>query len=420
VAAAGQPCPQSRVDTSTPVLVLGGGSHTSLSVIRGLNRAGVPTFTAGAGKSFVSYSRWHRRLDQWHGADPEPHSLATFLDRLSVARMVLLPCSDAWVPAVARLEPGLAARFPSSLPPLESLGVCLDKARLAEALAALGIPHPRTLRIDEDDDIRRVWDGRMARPFLKPRDSLAFQKRFGLKGVTVGSADEARAWVREARRAGLDLVLQEFVPGSASAHHFVDGFVDRGGAIRARMARRRVRTHPVPYGDSCCTESIRLEDARPMLEALDRLLPALGYRGIFNAQFKRDDRDGEYKLLDLNPRPWGSVSLTLGCGVDVLRMAYRDALGLAVEPAADYPAGRRWVYQPRDLFACWHLVRQGVWTPREWLRTWTGAEHPIWSRDDPVPAAVFAVCEARRLLARAIRPRAGAASPIGPAQAASR
>ena len=44
--------------------------------------------------------------------------------------------------------------------------------------------------------------------------------------------------------------------------------------------------------------SIPLEEANAPLEVLDRLLPALRYRGVFNAEFKYDERDGLFKLLD--------------------------------------------------------------------------------------------------------------------------
>jgi predicted ATP-grasp superfamily ATP-dependent carboligase len=395
--------PASDPRTKTAALVLSGPVHTALGVIRALARNGIPQFTVGTGTSYVSYSRWHRRLPNHGGNGPTPETLAPFLERLPVERMVLMPCSDAWVAAVARLEPTLAARFPASIAPAESLDICLDKGRFADTLARLGLPHPRTISIAAPGDVRTLWDSTLRDPFLKPRDSRAFQACYGVKAFRIRTQAEAISRVREAQQAGVELLLQEYVPGPADSHYFIDGFVDRGGSLCARFARRRVRTYPEPFGDSCCMVTISLEEARVPLGILDRLLPALRYRGVFNAQFKYDDRDGLFKLLEINPRPWGGVSLAVSCGVDVIKMAYQDALDLPVQPNRKYPIGRYWVYPSRDRIVCWRLLREGRLTPGAWIRTWAGAVQPIFCWDDPAPAIVAFLQRVGRAVRRRLR-----------------
>ena len=240
-------------------------------------------------------------------------------------------------------EPTLAARFPASVAPPEGIDICLDKGRFADTMARLALPHPRTISIGASDDIRTLWDSSFRDPFLKPRNSLAFQARYGEKALRVGNADEAITRIRETRQAGVEFLLQEYIPGPASTHYYVDGFIDRAGTVCARIARRCVRTTDEPFGDSSCMVSIPLEEVKAPLDILDRLLPALRYRGVFNAQFKYDERDGLFKLLEVNPRAWGGVSLPVSCGVNVVEMAYRDALGLPVERVAGYPVGRYWI-----------------------------------------------------------------------------
>ena len=395
--------PASEPRARTPALVLGGRNHTALGVIRALARNGIPQFTVGAGTSYVSYCRWHRRLRSQHGDDPTPESLAGFLARLSVEPMVLIPCSDAWVAAVARLEPTLAARFPASIAPLESLDICLDKGRFADTLARLGLPHPRTICIGASDDVRTLWDSTLRDPFLKPRNSLALRASYGVKAFRIRTRAEAMTRVREAQQAGLELMLQEYVPGPAGSHYFVDGFVDRAGAVCARFARRRIRTNAEPFGDSSCMVSISLEEARAPLDILDRLLPALRYRGVFNAQFKYDDRDGLFKLLEVNPRAWGGVSLPVGCGVNVVEMSYWDALGFPVKPVVEYPIGRYWIYASSDRRVCWQLFREGRLTPGAWLRTWAGAVQAIFRWDDPAPAAIVFLHRLLQAVRRTLR-----------------
>ena len=134
--------------------------------------------------------------------------------------------------------------------------------------------------------------------------------------------------------------MQEFLPGPAGAHVLVDGFQDRAGVARARLARRRVRKHPPDLGDSTFGIFISLDEVAEPLRSLDELLAGLGYRGMVSAEFKLDPRDEAYKLLEVNCRPFGHFESALRWGTTLCLMAYCDALGLA---AAGRPcaAGRR-------------------------------------------------------------------------------
>lgn len=371
-----------------PALVLGSPHYTTLGVIRALASGRIPQFTVGAGASFVSYSRWHRRLPGQSQNGPTPESLATFLEGLPIEQMVLIPCSDPWVAAVSRLEPTVAARFPASIAPPEAIDACLDKGRFADLLARLAVPHPRTIPIGPTDDVRTFWDGGLRDPFLKPRNSSAFSARFGEKALLVGSADEAMMRIRETRRAGVEFLLQEYIPGSAGSNYYVDGFVDRGGTFCAQVARRRVRASDKPFNIPTCAVTIPIDEVKEPLAILRRLLAALRYRGVFSAHFKYDDRDGLFKLLEINSRVWGGVSLLVNCAVNVVEMAYRDALGLPVARIAEYPADRFWVDASRDRVVCWRLLRDGRLTIKEWLRTRVGAVQAMFRWDDPLPAIV--------------------------------
>ena len=390
--------PPERSDHHVPALVLGGPSHTTLGVIRALAAAGIPQFTVGGRSSFVARSRWYRPppapLDE-----PHPGGLAKWLSASPFDRAVLVPCADDWVADVAHLTRDLTLRFPASIASADAVDTCLDKGRLADVLAHLGIPHPRTLRLGKGDDVLELSRA-LGDAFVKPRDSLRFRTRYGIKAFRVADTPDVVRRVRAAQEAGLGLLLQEFIPGPPTAHHLVDGFVDRDGRVCVWFARRRIRTHPEPFGDSSCMVTIRPDDARVPIAALARLLASLEYRGVFSAEFKHDARDGAFKLIEINPRAWGGVSLPVRCGVNVIGMAYRDALGLPVQAVDSYPVGRHWVYATRDAAACWHLLRTGRLTAREWIRSWAGAVQPVMTWNDPLPG----VAEILQLMAPAIRP----------------
>lgn len=181
------------------------------------------------------------------------------------------------------------------------------------------------------------------------------------------------------------MMLQEYIPGPPSAHYFVDGFVDRRGQVCARFARRRLRMYPLDFGNSSFHVSIALQEVKEAVESVDRLLAVLRYRGIFSAEFKFDQRDGLFKILEVNARPWWYVEFAARSGVDVCSLAYRDALGLSVDPVADYQIRRRCVHVPLDLAAYRFLRRQGQLRLWPVLRSWVRADHPVFCWSDPVP-----------------------------------
>jgi len=121
------------------------------------------------------------------------------------------------------------------------------------------------------------------------------------------------------------------------------------------------------------------------VESLDRLFAHLSYRGVFEAEFKYDERDGRFKLLEVNPRPWSFIGFAADCGVDLSEMAYWDALDVPVEPVATYRVGRHCVVG-LDRFACSQLFRQGRLTLWAWVREWIGAHQLLFTWRDPLPA----------------------------------
>src|SRR5260370_20137879 len=152
-----------------PALVLGLPEPTALGVIRGLGRRGIPHVDVGTHGSFVAYSRWHHAWPDPQ-KEPSPASLPQFLAGLPFERMVLIPCTDQWVAAVAGLDLSLTTRFPASVAPPETIQILLDKGRFAEVVAQLGVPHPRTISLTPQDDPATLPDAAFQGAFLKPRN----------------------------------------------------------------------------------------------------------------------------------------------------------------------------------------------------------------------------------------------------------
>jgi predicted ATP-grasp superfamily ATP-dependent carboligase len=58
-------------------------------------------------------------------------------------------------------------------------------------------------------------------------------------------------------------------------------------------------------------------------------------------EFKVDPRDGIPKLMEVNPRFWGSLQLAIYSGVDFPNLILKMAMGEEVAPVMEYQAGKR-------------------------------------------------------------------------------
>jgi len=367
----------------TTVLALGSGI-TLLGVLRALSRSSVRVLALPDADRATRRSRWYRSAPaKLSGLGAE--RLAERLEALKPGT-VLIPCSDFWARTIAALPPEVQARYPASIAPLSALETLVDKSRFRDTLERLGLPHPTTRVITALADLDDVPETIFQSSFLKPAHSQQFFARFGVKAFRITDKAGAQARLEECTANGLEMMLQEYIPGPPSNHYFIDGFIDRGGVVRALFARRRLRMSPPDFGNSTFQVSVPLSETADAAETLKTLFADIGYRGIFSAEFKRDARDGEFNLIEVNARPWWYVDFAARCGINVCEMAIRDALGKPVESVSVYAVGRRCVFPYYDLQAVRDERAAGRLGVLGWASSWLGPYQPVFRWSDPLPA----------------------------------
>jgi predicted ATP-grasp superfamily ATP-dependent carboligase len=372
-----------------PAIILGGGI-TGLGAVRSLGRAGVPCYVGPGAGALVRSSRWAQPLEtpeiDWEF--PTAGDAVRVLDSLPFERVVPVPCSDAWAAIVANLDPARSARFPWVSSPPHVLASLADKRRFAELAAACSIPHPRTIAINTVADLHDLPPSAGSAFFLKACNSQAFNAQFGVKAFEVHSLEEARQRVREAEAAGLGVIWQEYVPGPPTNHFFVDGFADRSGRVRARLVRQRLRMNPPLFGNSTYMRTIAPSDAPEIVAVADRLVEAGGIRGVFSVEFKRDERDGIARVLEVNARPWWYVAFAAACGINVCDLAHREATGEPIADVTTYTVGATCLFPYHDFSVARRLFASGQLSASEWARSWLSARRPIHEWTDPMPGTV--------------------------------
>jgi predicted ATP-grasp superfamily ATP-dependent carboligase len=190
------------------------------------------------------------------------------------------------------------------------------------------------------------------------------------------------------RPAAPNLMLQEYIPGGPESVWMFNGYFDRDSRCLVGFTGRKLRQWPVGTGATSIGVCIRNE---PVERRVIDFMAAIGYRGLLDLGLRYDARDGEYKLLDINPRVGATFRLFVGDNdVDVIRALHLDLTGRPVTAGA-YRSGRKWIEEYADLASSYRSIRDRELRLGDWLRSFRGIQEGQWlARDDIAPFARMA------------------------------
>jgi predicted ATP-grasp superfamily ATP-dependent carboligase len=362
-----------------------GGDYRALGVVRSLGRRGVPVWVVRHGDdALAAMSRYASRRLPWPraGERAQVGHLLGLADE-GAHGWALIPTADETAMLIGRHHDELASRFRLTTPRWDTLRFTYDK-RLTYALGEeLGLDIPRTLYPRDRRDLLMAdlpWP-----VILKP----AFKER--LNRLTA-----AKAWRVDGRDALLRrydeactlvspeiLMVQELIPGGGEAQFSYTALCAEGDVLASLIARRR-RQYPPDFGRA--STYVETVECAPVATASLSLISSLRWTGLLEVEFKRDLRDGRFKLLDANPRVWGWHTLGARAGVDFPYLLWLANRAEPV-PATRARTGVRWVRTTTDLPAAAQEILSRKMSLRSYLQSLRGPlEGAIFARDDPAPA----------------------------------
>jgi D-aspartate ligase len=374
-----------RRDDRPPAILLG-GEVTALAAARSLGSAGVQVYSLGGRWDPVRRSRFcNEFVDLGTGNHLQERSLEWLTG--APAGAVVLPCSDDGVELVARhrsslLEFGLVTVEADD----RVLLAMLDKERTHQLAADAGIPVPRTLLVRNRDDLDRAAEEIAYPCALKPVHSHLFRRHSAGKGFIAQNSSALDDAFSRTQALGVDVVLTELVPGSDDRYQSCYTYLDENGEPLYLFTKRKLRQYPIRFGGGC----YHVTNSDPELAELAlRFFRAVGIRGLGNAEFKQDARDGRLKLIECNPRFTEATALLRAAGVDLPLFTYNRLIGCPPPPVDAYRVGLAMWYPVNDFRAFISYRRRGELTFGRWASSLLRPQHfPIASRRDPMPIVV--------------------------------
>jgi protein-tyrosine-phosphatase/predicted ATP-grasp superfamily ATP-dependent carboligase len=291
------------------VLVLDGHSRAALETLQSLGRAGVQVDLAAEAKDCLAmHSRYAARTLQ----QPSQQRVADFHTWLRAQNQkrnyaLIVPATEASLLGLRQLDENDPLRHKAVVPSNNALDIALDKEKTWRLARELGVPVPASFLLSSTAEIGAAEQFPVV---LKPTHSkvlLAGELRTLAAAVVKNEAER-----QEHLRRWLPLTLvqqQQYVSGRGVGMELL---FDHGKKVWY-FAHERVHEYPLSGGASSYRRSI--VPPANMLHDAERLLAALQWHGVAMVEFKMDAK-GQYWLMEINPRLWGSLALSIDAGID--------------------------------------------------------------------------------------------------------
>jgi len=337
-----------------------------LGVIRSLGQIGLQSVAVNYDAAGVGlYSKYALGVV---GPNPwdDPDGLVDLLiiaGRILPRKGVLFITDDKYMEVLSAAKDTLRPYFLFSFPDMDVLTKVLDKQEQYAAAEKAGLAHPRSMTVRSADDLEH-WRDDVFPIVIKGVSGKDFFHRFGCQAKEVENLEEARTIIKQGK--AIDFLVQEIIPGGEEQLFTLGCYINAKGETKGVFTGRKLRQYPRYYGTCTVGESVSCEEL--IVPAL-ATLRNLNFHGITQVECKRDPRDGNLKLIEINGRFWKWHSLATACGVNLAASAYRDISGWGTYIPESQMYGLKWVVLVDDLRGVRKDILNKEFELLPWLRT---------------------------------------------------
>jgi D-aspartate ligase len=295
---------------------------------------------------------------------------------------VLFPTDDGSLVAISRHATTLARRYRTVPEPWHVVSQLIEKHHTYDIAHAHGVPCPRLELAGSTRDCLE-FAAQIGFPcLLKPSVGHLFFKRHRKKMFMVHSESELREQLAIANEYDAQIMLSEFIPGGDECGANYNSFAVDGQPV-SEFTATKIRNKPRLIGFPTVVRSTAI----PEVQALGRtMLQALKLSDFSCMEFKRDIRDGSYKLMEVNARHNCSGALALACGIEFPYLSYKRALGEALPEMPRQAEEVYWIDEEHDARDVLTALRRGGERARQALAPYRARKVFAVSRiDDPLP-----------------------------------
>jgi len=332
----------------TPVIVL--SAHTmGLGVIRSLGQKGIPVYAVSYSKSDMGRSsRFVKKYFISENPEESPEGFINSVVKIGkkLNTPILMPADDATLKIVSQNKVLLSEYFRVACSDWSIIEKIIFKQHTYAIAEKLGVPTPASVILKDESDIKYAAQKTNFPCILKPFESHTFYEMFNKKMVLVKNQYQLEEVFHQINKTGAKLLLQEYIPGDDTAGVNYNSCSIRG-EIKQDFLAHKVRMSDDGFGIP--TTVVSSEMNKEVVSHSKLLLKELNYTGYSCIEYKYDERDSQYKFMEINGRYNRSVLLSLKCGINFPFLEYQGSVGEKANYKRKYKTGVFWIDEYKDL-----------------------------------------------------------------------
>jgi predicted ATP-grasp superfamily ATP-dependent carboligase len=367
-----------------------GGDFQALGVLRTLAKKDIPIIMLDSDYCIGKYSKCKKKFFR----SPRPSDCQSYVDflidlakkeNIHRDRWVIFPNSDETVFVLSKYKSILQEFYRIPTPDWEVIQNVHIKKNTYQLAEQNRIPIPTTYC---PDGLHELLEMNLNYPVvIKPSIRDNFYNKVKTKAFRVNDRDELvriYEYVCSIIEPS-EVLVQDFIPGGPNhLYSFCPFFKD--GKVLTSITARRTRQHPMDFGHaSTFAELVEIPEIRKIAE---KFLGLINYYGLAEVEFMQDPRDGNYKLIEVNPRVWGWHTIAIASGVDLPYLLYQDMIGeeMDIRPPTDH---MKWVRLVTDVPTVLSEIVKGRLKIGDYLKSMKGKkEFAVFALNDPLPFLV--------------------------------
>lgn len=328
------------------MLITDGANKNSLAILRTLGNDPNDNYLLNISTPYNKYltlSYWSKYCSNVHhiktqintsiwDIDPYAQELLEIIEKESYD--VMIPVGLKSNIAVSKFLHKFLEQINTIAPPYQSMKIAFNKDLTFDYAKNIGISIPETKIYYNSDELNNINDFPRV---IKTSDGLI---RYCNNKMELNKIIEI---LKKKSKCG-NIISQEYITGYGCGFYAVYN----NGNIISNFAHKRLLEFPITGGPSAIAESY-FDDR--LLKIGRKVCDGLQWNGPIMVEFKYDINTDKYVLIEINPKLWGSLDLTIASGVNIPKILTELSLGKEVTPNLSYKYIKyRWLF-PDEFFA---------------------------------------------------------------------
>ena len=266
--------------------------------------------------------------------------------------VLVIGCGDSYVKLAAENKDAFPANCIAPYVSGELIGTLINKEKFYALCDEHGIDHPGTFVYRRE--LGHDYELSFQPPYIcKPSDGVAYWAHpfpGNEKVFLCQDRAELDAVLDRVYASGYPgtMIIQDFIPGDDSYMHVLTCYSDRDAKVKLMCLGHVLLEEHTPHGIG--NHAVILTEVdEPLCEKIRAFLEAIGFVGFSNFDIKYDQRDGKYKVFEINCRQGRSNYYVTGAGYNIARLVVEDRI-----------EGRELPFVLADNESLWRVVPRRV------------------------------------------------------------